>query len=135
MRNPGEGERWLEQAKEDMRWAGVLLEQGGYHLVAFLSQQVAEKGLKAILYHLGAETVLGHSVERLATEVAGILPEVRPNVPRWSVLDAHYVTSRYPNSLPGSIPADVYERDTAETALRLAEEVIEFAERAIAGEG
>jgi len=47
MRGPDESERWLEQAKEDMRWAGVLLEQGGYHLVAFLSLQVAEKGLKA----------------------------------------------------------------------------------------
>ena len=135
MRTPGEGERWLEQAKEDMRWAGVLLEQGGYHLVAFLSQQVAEKGLKAILYHLGAETVLGHSVERLAAEVSEVMPEARPNTARWSVLDVHYVTSRYPNSLPGSIPAHVYERDTAETALRLAKEVIEFAERTMSGEG
>jgi len=132
MRGPDESERWLEQAKEDMRWAGVLLEQGGYHLVAFLSLQVAEKGLKAVLYHLGEETVLGHSVERLAAEIAEILPEVRENAARWSALDAHYVTSRYPNSLPGSIPAHVYERGTAETALHLAEEVIEFADRVVA---
>lgn len=131
MRSEGEGARWLEQAKEDLRWARVLLKQGGYHVVAFLAQQVAEKSLKAILYHLGEEAVLGHSVERLASSVANRFPEVRVSAPRWATLDAHYVTSRYPNSVPGSIPARVYDQATAETALRIAEEVVEFAERAL----
>ncbi len=131
MRSPSEGARWLDQAKEDLRWARVLLEHGGYHVVAFLSQQVAEKGLKAVLYHLGQETVLGHSVDQLAAEAGQRFPQARQCASRWATLDAHYVTSRYPNSVPGSIPARVYDRNTAETALRLAEEVVQFAEQSI----
>lgn len=131
MRSEGEGARWLEQAKEDLRWARVLLERGGYHVVAFLAQQVAEKSLKAVLYHQGQEAVFGHSVDRLAANVADLFPEVRTSTPRWATLDAHYVTSRYPNSVPGSIPARVYDKPTAETALRIAEEVVRFAEGAI----
>jgi len=133
MRSEGEGARWLEQAKEDLRWARVLFHQGGHHIVAFLSQQVAEKSLKAVLYHVGQETVLGHSVDRLAAEVAGCFPQVSSRAARWATLDAHYVTSRYPNSVPGSIPARVYDRTTAETALQIAAEVVEFAEQAIRG--
>jgi len=77
MRSEDEGERWLDQAREDLRWARVLVAEGGYHIVAFLSQQVAEKSLKAVLYHLGEEAVLGHSVERLRRSA------------RWATLDAH----------------------------------------------
>lgn len=45
-----EGQRWLRQAQEDLRWARHLAEQGAYHLACFLAQQVAEKALKAFLY-------------------------------------------------------------------------------------
>ncbi len=135
MRREGEGERWLEQAQEDLKWSRALFEQGAHHLVAFLSQQVAEKGLKALLYYQGQEAVLGHSVERLAMEVAEVFPEVTDKAARWAALDGHYVTSRYPNSLPGSIPARVYSRDTAESALHLAEEVIAFVEQRMERKG
>jgi HEPN domain-containing protein len=60
-----EGQRWLSQAAEDLRWAKHLAEEGGWHLACFLSQQVAEKALKAFLYAQGEEIVLGRSVARL----------------------------------------------------------------------
>ena len=44
-----EGLRWLEQAEEDLKWAGRLAQQGGYHLACFHAQQVAEMALKAFL--------------------------------------------------------------------------------------
>lgn len=131
MRSEDEGARWLAQAREDLKWAGVLFEEGGYHLVAFLAQQVAEKALKAVLYSRGEEVVLGHSVGRLAREVQAHFPEVAAQVARWATLDLHYVASRYPNSVPGSIPAWVYDRETAHGALELAEEVVRFAEGAL----
>jgi len=31
-----EGLRWLEQAREDLYWAGDLAERGGYHIACFL---------------------------------------------------------------------------------------------------
>lgn len=131
MRRGDEGERWLAQAQEDLKWARVLFADGGYHLVAFLAQQVAEKALKAVLYSRGEEAVFGQSVDRLAREAQAHFPEVAPHAARWASLDLHYVASRYPNSVPGSIPARVYDRETAQGALRLAEEVVAFAEQAL----
>ncbi|MCK4392690.1 HEPN domain-containing protein, partial [Candidatus Bipolaricaulota bacterium] len=46
-----------------------------------------------------------------------------------AVLDGYYVSTRYPNSLPGSIPAHVYQKDAAQDALQLAEEVVAFVEK------
>lgn len=42
-----EGQRWLEQAADDLKWTRLLAREGGYHLACFLSQQVAEKALKS----------------------------------------------------------------------------------------
>jgi HEPN domain-containing protein len=53
-------------------------------------------------------------------------PEFRERVKKWSILDGYYVPTRYPNGLPGSIPARVYTRDAAQEAVRLAEEAVLF---------
>lgn len=123
-----EGRRWLEQAVEDLRWARDLAERGGHHLACFLAQQVAEKALKAFLYSRGAEIVLGRSVERLCARAADQEPTFAERCARWAVLDAYYVPTRYPNSLPGGIPARVYTRETADAAVTLAAEVVAVVE-------
>jgi len=123
-----EGRRWLEQAQEDLKWADHLAREGGWHLACFLAQQVAEKALKAVRYADGAEIVLGHSVERLGSELADRYPEIRDRVKRWSVLDGFYIPTRYPNGLPAGIPARVYDRDTAFRAVDLAREAVGWAE-------
>lgn len=120
-----EGRRWLEQAEIDLGWAAHLAGQGAYHLACFLSQQVAEKALKAFLYSRGAEIVLGHSVERLCAEVSRAEPSFAVGCGRWSALDGFYVPTRYPNSLPDSIPARVFTRSAAEEAVAHAREVVE----------
>jgi len=122
-----EGRRWLEQAQEDLRWAKDLAERGGYHIACFLAQQIGEKALKAILYANGEEIVIGHSIERLCRSAAQWEPDLGKHVTRWSILDGHYVPTRYPNSLPDSIPARVYTRDAANEAVRLADEIVRFA--------
>ena len=66
-----EGRRWLWQAQEDLHWARHLAQEGAYHLACFLSQQVAEKALKAFLYAQGEELVIGRSVERLCAAARG----------------------------------------------------------------
>ena len=121
-----EGRRWLDQAVEDLRWARALAEQGGYHIACFLAQQLAEKALKALRYAQGEEIVLGHSVERLCHEAGEAEPVLREHVRRWAILDGYYVPTRYPNGLPDSIPARVYTRDAAATAVDLAAEVVGF---------
>lgn len=122
-----EGRRWLEQAQEDLRWAKDLAERGGYHIACFLAQQIGEKALKAVLYAHGEEIVIGHSIERLCRSASHWQPKLNERVTRWSILDGHYVPTRYPNSLPDSIPARVYTRDAAQEAVSLAEEIVDFA--------
>jgi HEPN domain-containing protein len=126
-----EGRRWLEQATVDLRWAEDLAKRGGYHLACFLAQQVAEKALKGLLYARGLEIVLGHSVERLCREAAEWEPDIEAEGRRWAILDSYYVPTRYPNSVPGNIPARVYTAEAAEAAVVLAREVVEWVEAKI----
>lgn len=125
MREPREeGRRWLEQAEEDLKWARHLVHEGAYHIACFLAQQVAEKALKGFLYAQGREIVLGHSVERLCREAAQYDAAFAADAQRWAILDGYYVPTRYPNSLPGSIPAKVYTQEAAAEAVQLAGEVV-----------
>jgi len=91
-----EGKRWLEQAVEDLKWAKELAERGGY------------------------------SVERLCGVSAQYDIQFSEMVKKWAILDGYYVPTRYPNSLPDSIPAKVYTRDAAAGAVKMAEEIVEF---------
>ena len=82
-----EGQRWLSQAAEDLRWAK--------HLACFLAQQVTEKAIKAYLYAQGEEIVLGRSVARLCAEAARYQPGFADKARRWSLLDSYYIPTRY----------------------------------------
>jgi HEPN domain-containing protein len=121
-----EGKRWLEQAREDLKWAVDLAERGGYHIACFLAQQIGEKALKAFLYAQGEEVVIGHSIERLCDQASEFDKEFSKVVTKWSILDGYYVPTRYPNSLPDSIPARVYTKDAAKEAVGLAKKIITF---------
>jgi len=121
-----EGQRWLAQAAEDLRWAKLLAREGGWHLACFLAQQVAEKVLKAFLYAQGEEIVLGHSVERLCAAAVHYQPEFADKARRWTLLDGYYTPTRYPNALPDGIPANVYTQDAASGAVALAEEAVDW---------
>jgi len=129
-----EGRRWLDQAREDLRWAEHLAGEGGYYLACFLAQQVAEKALKGFLYSRGTDMVTTHSVERLLAMAAKHDDAFRKIPEGWASLDGYYVPTRYPNALPGSIPARVYGREMAAAAVRSAREVLEFAARRIEGQ-
>jgi HEPN domain-containing protein len=102
-----EGLRWLEQAEADRRGAQLLFDGGSYHLACFVAQQVAEKAIKAYIYAKGEEFVIGHSVEvlcRWAAKFDSDFEKLRESV---APLDGYYIPTRYPNSLPDSIPARV----------------------------
>lgn len=121
-----EGYRWLEQAKADLHGATVLFENNIYHLVCFISQQTAEKALKAYLYARGEEIVTGHSVAALcewAENYDRSFVKLREEI---SFLDSFYIATCYPNGLPDGIPATVFNRKPAAEALRMAKKTIEF---------
>lgn len=127
MRQPPEEEarRWLDQAREDLKWARRLAEEGGYHIACFLAQQVAEKAIKAFLYAQGETLVLGHAVSTLSERAAKYDKRIEEKKAVWSILDGYYIPTRYPNGLPDGIPAKVYNQKTAREAVALAAQVVD----------
>ena len=121
-----EGQRWLRQAREDLKWAAVLAEQGANHLVCFLAQQITGKALKGYLYAQGEEVVLGHSVERLSAAAAEYDQRFEDRSRQWSILDGYYIPTRYPSGLPDGIPSDVFSSEAAQNALDLADEAVNW---------
>lgn len=124
-----EGRRWLEQAEADRHGAQLLLDGGSYHLACFVAQQVGEKALKAFLYAQGEEVVIGHSVEALARWAAEYDAEFAALREAVAPLDAYYIPTRYPNGLPGNIPARVYTRNAALETVRMADLVLDLVRR------
>ena len=43
-----EGKRWLEQAKEDLKWAKDLAERGGHHIACFLAQLMFRQDIPTV---------------------------------------------------------------------------------------
>ena len=82
--------------------------------------------MEASLYAQGEEIVIGHSIERLCNFASKLDVQFLERVKKWAILDGYYVPTRYPNSVPDSIPARVYTADAASEAVRLAEEIVEF---------
>ena len=119
-----EGLRWLRQAEHDLSDAEYNLAGCRYNLACFLCQQAAEKALKAFLYARGAEQVYGHSVADLAESCVALDEDFRALRIRAAPLDHYYVPTRYPNSLPGGIPAEAFDEGDARRALELAGNVI-----------
>ena len=119
-----EGLRWLEQAEADRKGVQLLFDGGSYHLACFVAQQVAEKTIKAFIYAQGEEFVIGHSVEVLCRWAAQFDADSDKLKEAVAPLDGYYIPTRYPNSLPDSIPARVYTRAVAEEVLRLADQVL-----------
>jgi HEPN domain-containing protein len=130
-----QGLRWLEQAEADRKGGQLLLDGGSYHLACFVSQQVAEKALKAFLYAQGEELVIGHSVEALCRWAAEIDHELTSLCEEIAPLDAYYIPTRYPNGLPDSIPARVYTRPVAVETLRMADRALAVAGAKVRPEG
>lgn len=118
--------RWLRQAEYDLRLARHSAD-GGFHAAAcFQGQQVTEKALKAYLHAKGHRFVHGHSVSDLASRCAEhdeAFDAIRRGL---AVLDRFYIPTRYPNGLPGGIPAEAFFYEDAQQALSLAERALLF---------
>ena len=92
-----------------------------------------EKALKAIHYLSGERLVTGHSLVELletAAEPTGTLARLLDSARQ---LDQYYIPSRYPNGLPGGIPAEIFTDSQAEDAVNRARAFIEVAHAAISG--
>ena len=97
-------ENWWKQALADLRSSKNCITSGDYYLSVFMSQQAAEKALKALSLLLFREIPQGHSIIYLAQKVklpSRMLSDVRD-------LNPEYLTTRYPDITAG-VPAELYD--------------------------
>ena len=122
-----EAERWLNQAENDLGFARLALRERYFNQVCFISQQAAEKAVKAIVYGSGERLVRGHSIVELVDRFADRVPELEDLRARGGLLDRHYIASRYPNGVAEGVPFEAYSRPMAEEAIETAERIVEVA--------
>jgi len=114
-------ENWWKQAKHDLEAASKNLKIGEYYLVAFLSQQAVEKGLKAVVMLKHRQRIVTHSLAELGKKVGigtALLKDLR-------VISPEYVISRYPNATE-SVPYENYDEEIAKDRLRRAKRVFKW---------
>lgn len=128
--NPNsEALRWLSQAEEEHKDAEHLFGVKRYYLALFLCQQSAEKALKAFLYTKEEEPIFSHSVAELM-EIASSLDADFIPLKNAKRLDDYYIPTRYPNGLPGEIPALYYDDpQEVQRALEMSSKVIQLVKR------
>jgi len=125
--------RWLIQAKDEFKDADTLRKMERYYLALFHFQQAAEKALKAFLYvHVKSVKVFyTHSIAELVKLAIDIDSDFK-EVERSKKLDQYYISTRYPNGLPGGVPSKYYDDpDEAKNAKVLAENVIKMVDNKI----
>lgn len=119
---------WFRQGEHDLAHARHALEAGDHEWACFACHQAAEKAVKAVYQHVGAEA-WGHAVSALLEQLAQVLPReqvaaVSPAlVDLARELDKHYIPTRYPNAHPQGAPFEYYTRAEAERAITHAEEL------------
>ena len=125
---------WLEDAEDDYAAATDLARLGRYSKACFLSQQAAEKALKALLMARVGRYERTHSVyallltaERSGIEVPQELKDAAEE------LDRHYVPSRYPNAWPWGPPHAHYREKDAENCLKNAKTILEYVKSLLRG--
>ncbi|MGA9347556.1 MAG: HEPN domain-containing protein [Anaerolineae bacterium] len=68
--------------------------------------------------------VLGHSVGELCRRCGEYEKDFADLAALASKLDRFYIPTRYPNALPGGVPAEVYDEEDATGAIALASKVL-----------
>lgn len=113
---------WIFFAESDLKTATVMLREEVHHMACFHAQQTVEKCLKALLRHHQKMIPKTHSLAKLFHDVRtlGVKDVVEDDV---LFVDQFYSPTRYPDTLPGSLPEGLPTQADAEKAVRIAEEV------------
>lgn len=126
---------WLRQSERDLADAQFVVESGRHALACFLSHQAAEKAVTAYLLARGAERVWGHALADLCEDGLALDPSFDLIKTVAVLLDKHHLGARYPTTLPGGVPADVYEATDSARALEVAGDVRRFVDERLANIG
>ena len=127
---------WLHQAHSDLDLAAVSAAAGHHEWACFACHQAVEKALKALHLHHGQQAWghgLGRSWRELPPVVGAALAEARSDLEdRLRILDALYIPTRYPDSLPDGAPSDHFGRLQSDDAQRHARSIVDAITTALA---
>jgi HEPN domain-containing protein len=127
---------WLHQAEADLAQAQLSAGAGHHEWACFACHQAVEKALKALHLRHGQQSWghgLGRSFRDLPAELAQSLAvEVADLEDRLRVLDALYIPTRYPESLPEGAPTDHFGRLQSQDALGHARALVDAIRAALA---
>lgn len=118
-----EAKRWFDQGIRDSESDAKIKDQGIYELSCFLSQQAAEKLLKAFLYYQSESPVVGQSTFYLAKQCAQYDARFKKVQRACKRLDAFYIPTRYPNGLIEGVPYEDFDAEDADQGLKDLEEI------------
>jgi len=124
---PERSKDWISQARRDLENAEYEMKGGFYEWSCFMSQQAAEKAIKAVFQKLGGEA-FGHSVAGLLEKLP---EEMRPSevlIDKAKELDKAYIPTRYPNAHPEGPPFRAYTKKEVRRLLEYAREILEYCE-------
>lgn len=118
--------QWWRQAERDILSAEHSLSSGDFYIAAFLSQQAAEKALKALYLQEKKELLKTHNISRLAKalDLSDIL------LKKIAMLEPVYQETRYPD-VSAKIPADEFEEKDAQEFVNIAHEVLIWIQKRI----
>ena len=116
---------WLKQAKRDLEMAKKAHEAGYYEWTCFISQQSAEKAIKAV-YQAQGGSAMGHGIGTLLRGLAGKVHPSGEIMKSAKMLDGYYIPSRYPDSMTHGSPADHFDLEDADGAIRSAGAIVRF---------
>lgn len=122
--NLKESDRWYRQAEYDFKVAEWNVEGGFFAPACFWAQQAAAKALRAFLYinnESGRET---RSVVELLDRAISYEEGFKDFVEASGRIDLYYKTSRFPDAIPGGIPAEVLIERDAKEAIKVAGDII-----------
>lgn len=128
---------WLAQARADLLQADLSAANGHHEWACFAAHQAVEKALKGLHLSQGQQA-WGHGLGRLFRDLpagtrASLAATISDLADRLRVLDALYIPTRYPDSLPDGAPADHFGRLQSADALSHARSLVDAIGAALAG--
>lgn len=118
-------EEWLLFAELDLKAAKASLKEGVPNIACYLSQQVAEKVLKAVILAQTGKVPKVHALDELLNLTQITNPKLKEFENEILFLDKFYVPTRYPDAFPGSLPEGLPSEETAQHAIELAQKVLD----------
>jgi HEPN domain-containing protein len=119
-------QRWLQKAAEDLAVARLVFEEDCLAHSCFLAQQCIEKALKAQLLAYTNAYPRTHKLVDLLGACENVELAIAQFRTDCMIVDQYYIPTRYPDSIPGSLPHGLLAQHEVVGATESAEKILQF---------